>query len=264
MHMRHSRSATKNPQVEDWTSSYLDKGNLEFFGAALDAFKKKNVGNEGLMVIGLLGQRDIPGHSLRLAQSVLRWDIRPSLWSHVFLIGDRVGAQAEAVGKAPIWEVTLHPRDGTFYKPEENGVGEIELRYYQNPKVDSNAALLAIKMIDEEAQRVRKRAQDHNADRIRYNFWESLGVWQGYLWAHGARPNPLREDVPIFSSAYVEMAFEAINLDLTPGASERNSAPEHIWNAAVWWHEAFVREGHPISGYYVLRDKGCSMLSVDD
>jgi hypothetical protein len=24
----------------------------------------------------------------------------------------------------------------------------------------------------------------------------------------------------------------------------------------LWWHEAFEREGHPISGYCVLRDKG--------
>ncbi|MEK7203904.1 MAG: hypothetical protein AAB254_00195, partial [candidate division NC10 bacterium] len=86
----------------------------------------------------------------------------------------------------------------------------------------------------------------------------------GYLWSQGARPNPLREGVQIFSAAYVEMAFEAINLDLTPGASERNSAPEHIWNAAAWWHEAFAREGHPIGGYYVLRDKGGSLMSTDE
>jgi len=46
--------------------------------------------------------------------------------------------------------------------------------------------------------------------------------------------------------------------------AERNSAPEHIWNAAVWWHEAFAREGHPIGGYYALRDKGCSLLSTDE
>jgi hypothetical protein len=262
--MRHSRSTTKNPQVEDWTSSFRDRGNLEFFGAALDALKKKDVGNGGLMMIGLLGQRDIPGYTLRTAQSVLRWDARPSLWSHAFLIGARIGPEPDALAKAPVWEVTLHSREGRFPLPEQNGVSEVRLRVYQDLKVDANAALVAVKMTDDEADRVRRRAADHNVDRIRYNLWETLGIWQGYLWSQGGRPNPLREGVPIFSSSYVEMTFEAINLDLTPGASERNSAPEHIWNAAVWWHEAFAREGHPVSGYYVLRDKGCSMVGTDE
>ena len=259
--MRHSRSSGKNKNLIDWTDTYKEQDNLKFFGAALAALNKDKLGNRGLMVIGLLGQRDLPGYTLRTAQSVLRWDARPSLWSHVFLFGDRIG---QDLGKTLVWEVTLHPRDGEFPKPEENGVGTVELRRYRDRKVDANAALLAVKMTDEDAGKVRRRAADHNADRIRYNLWETLGIWQGYLWSQGARPNPLREGVPIFSSSYVEMAYEAINLDLTPGASERNSAPEHIWNAAVWWHEAFDREKHPVSGYYVLRDKGCSLLSTDD
>jgi len=268
--MRHSRSADRNPNVREWTDRFRESDNLAFFRAALDEFAqtvfddRSRLGNGGLMVIGLLGQRDLPGYTLRAAQSVLRWDLRPSLWSHVFLIGARIGPRPDDLGSVPVWEVTLHPRDGDFPKPEQNGVGEVRLRRYEDRKLDANAALLAVRMTDAEAERVRQRARDHNADRIRYNLWESLGIWQGYLWSQGARPNPLREGIPIFSSAYVEMAFEAINLDLAPGASERNSAPEHIWNAAVWWHEAFERQGHPISGYYVLRDKGCSLLSTDE
>jgi len=259
--MRHSRSSDKNKNVTDWSDKYKTEDNLKFFADALAALAENKVANGGLMVIGLLGQRDLPGYTLRTAQSMLRWDARPSLWSHVFLFGDRIGTE---LGKTPVWEVTLHPRDGEFPKPEENGVGALELRHYQDRKVDANAALLAVKMSDEDAGKVRRRAADHNVDRLRYNLWETLGIWQGYLWSQGARPNPLREGIPVFSSSYVEMAYEAINLDLTPGASERNSAPEHIWNAALWWHEAFEREGHPISGYCVLRDKGCSLLSADE
>lgn len=262
--MRHSRSTTKNNNLIDWTNSHKDQDNLKFFGDALTALAKNKLGNGGLMAIGLLGQRDLPGYTLRTAQSVLRWDARPSLWSHVFLITKQVGSRAGDLGKTPVWEVTLHPRDGEFPKPEENGVGEVDLSRYQDPKVDANVALLVVKMSNEDAGKVRRRAADHNVDRIRYNLWETLGIWQGYLWSQGSRPNPLREGVPIFSSSYVEMAYEAINLDMTPGASERNSAPEHIWNAAVWWHESFASQGHPISGYYVLRDKGCSLLSTDD
>ena len=261
--MRNSHATEKNPAVEDWSDGYRQKGNSHFFAAALTALADKNVGNGGLMLIGLLGQRDIPGVTLRNAQAVLRWDLRPSLWSHAFLIADRTGANS--IKKTKILEVPLHPRDGTFPRPEDNAVHETELRFYENWRIDADAALLAVSMTDEEADLVAERARDYNVDRLRYNFWETLGIWQSYLWASGGRQNPLREAIPIFSSAYVEMAFEAIHFDITPGASERNSAPEHIWNAALWWHQP-IQEMYQrkISGFCVLRDKDCSLLSSDD
>lgn len=263
--MRHSRVTERNPKIIDWSADYQNKTNLQFFTDALRKLKRDGVSNDGLMLIGLLGQRDLPGHTLRMAQSVLRWDLRPSLWSHAFLLAYRVRTRRSSdVQRAPILEVTLHPRSGEFPKPENNGVVQGRLGFYENPKVDANAALLAIQMSPEEAEAVQQHAWNFNIDRLRYNLWETLGIWQGYLWSQGTRPNPLQEGVPIFSSAYVEMAFEAINLDLTPGASERNSAPEHIWNAAVWWHRNYQEFGHPISGYYVLRDRGGSMLSTDE
>lgn len=261
--MRHSRSNARNPNLAEWSDVYATQDNLKFFGDALAALSKQRVGNGGMMVIGLLGQRDIPGHSLRVAQSMLRWDARPSLWSHAFLIADRIGPKA-AIAEARVWEAPLHSRSGQFPRPERNGVGSVELGQYGNPRIDANAALIAVKMTDKDAALVRERADAPNHDRLRYNLWESLGIWQGYLWSQGARPNPLREGVPIVASSFVEMAYEAINLDLTPGASIRNSAPEHIWNAAVWWHETFARQKHPISGYYVLRDKGGALLSTDE
>jgi hypothetical protein len=58
------------------------------------------------------------------------------------------------------------------------------------------------------------------------------------------------------------MAFEALALDLTPGASERNSSPEHIWTGAVW-HESFKEaQGRAISGSYVIRDRGYSIIDA--
>ena len=68
----------------------------------------------------------------------------------------------------------------------------------------------------------------------------------------------------LFSSSYIEYVYEAIGLDLTPGASSRNSAPEHIWNAALWWHDAFKSQNRPIFGMCVLRDRGCSMLGTEE
>jgi hypothetical protein len=74
------------------------------------------------------------------------------------------------------------------------------------------------------------------------------------------RDQPLREGFPVFSSSFVEYCYEAIGLDLSPGASERNSAPEHLWNAGLWWHEALGGLGHPIAGCCVLRDPSATLL----
>lgn len=261
--MRFSKSTKKNPDVRDWTDRYGKKRNGQFFADALASWKKQKIGNGGLMAIGLIGQRDLPGHTLRTAQSLLRWDLRPSLWSHAFVIAGQLNGRTNVLD-LPLLEVALHPRTGEFPRPERNGVGEGTLRLYDNPKVDANVALLAVTMSETEAKGLAKRARTYNLDRVRYNLWDMLGVWQGHLWSHGMRPNPLRDGVPIAASSYVEFIYEGIDLDLTPAASSRNSAPEHLWNAALWWHEAFKEQNRSIAGACVLRDKGCSLLGADE
>jgi len=227
--VRHSGSTERNPNVVDWSETHADKDNLEFFADALAMLSDKGTGNDGFMTIGLLGQRDLPGVTLRGAQAILRWDLRPSLWSHVFLIDAAGGFEADT----PIREVTLYSRSGEFPDPANNGVTTGTLGLYRRPELDANVALLAVDMTPEDVQQVALRAkEDPNLDRIRFDLWEMLGIWQSYLWSSGARSNPLRDGVPIFSSAFVEYCFEAIRVDLSPGASERNSAPEHVWNTA--------------------------------
>jgi len=254
--IRHSQSTEKNPQVEDWTGDYRERSNLEFLTDAIEKF----AGGGARMAIGLLGQRDLPGITLRRAQAILRWDLRPSLWSHAFLIADDASS-ASQIGEARLREVTLHSRTGIFPEPAENAVTDARLSDYDDARVDANAALLVVKMSDEELNAVALRAiDDVNLDRLRYDLWQTLGVWQTYLWSSGAAINPLREGFPVFSSSFVEYCYEAIGLDLSPGASERNSAPEHLWNAALWWHEMLEELGHPISGCCVLRDPSATWL----
>jgi hypothetical protein len=62
----------------------------------------------------------------------------------------------------------------------------------------------------------------------------------------------------------VEYCFEEIQLDLAPGASERNSAPEHLWNGARWWNETFGEFDRPIHGRCVLRDRHCKVLGAHE
>ena len=268
--MRHSGAESPNDGVVDLTGeTYGD--NLDFF---LDAFrrldqqdtgdKRKGVGNKGLMNIGLVGERDLMGVTLRQAQSVVRFDRRPSKWSHAFLVAGQAPQTKAELANLKVLEVTMNPRTGAMPDPNSNGLTFGRLGNYASPMITANAALLAVKMTDEEAGLVDYKARRPNRDRIRYNMWDSLCVWQGYFWAQGSRPNPLSEGFPIFSSSYVEYAFEAIDLDVTPAASERNSAPEHLWNSARYWYENLDDLGHPIYGYSVVRDPGCAVLYQDE
>jgi hypothetical protein len=263
--IRHSGTTERNPRVEDWSERYQGEDNVRFFTDALTALAEQDVGNRGLMTIGLLGQRDLPGVTLREAQAILRWDLRPSLWSHAFLIAGPVDPATDAVAEVPVREVALYSRTGVFPDPANNAVTTGRLGLYREPKLDANVALLAVRMDDEKVGQVAERAlEDPNLDRLRFNLWEMLGVWESYLWSSGARSNPLRDGLAIASSAFIEYCFEAIRVDLSPGASERNSAPEHLWNGAIWWDEAFRAFEHPISGFYALRDEGCSPLAADE
>lgn len=285
--MRRSRATRRNTKVGNWTKWAGRKNNLEYFRQALQTMTTEfGVGNQGWMTIGLVGSRDLPGVALRQAQSVLRWDRRPSYWSHAFLLAEPWDGTSN-VAQLPILEVPIHARTGEFPKPERNGLCEEgTLGLYKDRELDANVALLTVCQVrdtdtppeaeasrfkplaEADVQKVAERARHPNSDRLRYDLWESLCAWQRYLWSDGEARNPLRTGVPVCASAYVEMAFEAIGLDLVPGASERNSAPEHIWNAALWWHqrEAYAQ---PEPGTYVmmgccaLRDPGCSLRSPE-
>lgn len=268
--IRNSGTGTRNPAIVDWSERYEGGDNGEFWSAALAELTADGRGHGGYMMLGFLGSRDLPGVTLRQAQAALRWDLRPSLWSHVFLVAEQLGANGGgangggAVDSLTLREVTLQSRTGKFPDPAYNAVLDGRLGLYRDPLIDANAALVAIDMTAADVRAVGGRATyDLNLDRLRYNLWETLGVWEGYLWSTGARSNPLAEGFPVFSSAFVEYCFEAIHLDLSPGASERNSAPEHIWNAVVWWHEAFSALNHAVRGFFVVRDPGCSQLGAD-
>ncbi len=275
-----STATKRSEQLGNWSAWATKKTNSEFFTTAFEAMEKFNIGNQGLMAIGLIGSRDIPGVTLRRAQSIIRWDRRPSLWSHAFLIGKAWKSKGK-VDAIPIYEIPLFSRNTGFPRPENNGVTlNSKLGLYSDPNIDANVALIAVgarefkdgkrcgvtNLSNKEVNAVAARAKDYNYDRLRYDLWDSLSAWQRYLWSDGEGQNPLRAGIPICASSYVEMAFEAIGLDLVPSASERNSAPDHIWNAATWWHQQShidhddTESPYEMMGSYAIRDPGCSLI----
>ncbi len=130
--LRHSQSDTQNPNVTNWSEKYASTDNSAFF---TDAIADLSGDQDGLGLIGLVGSSDLPGVALRRAQSILRWDRRPSLWSHAFLL----------VGGGEIREVALHSRAGHFPEPADNAITAATLDHYASPRLDANVALLSVR-----------------------------------------------------------------------------------------------------------------------
>ena len=201
--IRHSGSTRPDSsKVHDWSPDFRSEANGVFFERALGELADVEGSEQGYMAIGLVGSGDLPGITLRRAQSVLRWDLRPSLWSHAFVLAGRKEAGGD-VGDVRLREVPIYSRTGAFPEPADNAVADGVLKDYDSPTRDPNVALLSVRLNEGDANQLSERAiRDPNLDRARYDLWGSLAAWSAYLWAPEDEPNPLRNDVPLFSSAF--------------------------------------------------------------
>jgi len=260
--MRHSLSHERNPKAFDLSRQFQREDNLAFFAEVGRALSREE--HRGVAAVGLAGRRTSVGFAIRQAQTIQRWDRRPSYWSHAFLNAGPLRGDPQEVGGVPMWECTLEPPDPLQHLPERNGVGEGMLSQYQDPRVTPNVAVIAFQLTAPDARKVIERGSEPNLDRLRFDLWSLLGVWHEYVWGLGQRPNPLANNNRLFSSAYVEMAYEAINLDLTPGASERNSSPECIWQGALWWWPQYQATNRAVQVWSCIRDPNPTLMDAEN
>ena len=184
--------------------------------------------------VGLVGGSDPASMNVRLAQSFLRFDRRPSYFSHVFLFTGRGDAMLECrlVGADPA-------------KPETQGVVRDRARRYRDEKAWPNKALIGFTFQETEggrtpAERVRRvldAAREPKAVRERYDLWQMIATWQPYLFEY---PNPLVERSPHPGAAYVRWALGMAGIEGAPGALDEFDAPEHFWAAANYWYESYA------------------------
>jgi hypothetical protein len=196
----------------------------------------------------LVGALDTLSLALRRAQGVLRFDQRPSKWSHAALIVRWHDDVARTAGV----EVTLDPVERRQQVPERNGVTTFELGRYFDEERYPNVALLSFELEPPKlepgfestlASPAERRALAIETaltpvkDRERFPLWDLLGAWARHAYLPYTTPNPLLEGMPLPCASLCEYAYEAAGIDLTPGATGHNNCPEVLYATARHWAE---------------------------
>jgi hypothetical protein len=244
--------------------------------------RELQVAPDGVVAIGLLGQYGQLGYALRRAQEVIRIDRSPSYWSHAFLFLDPISKDASRnrdPATAPrVLEATLHPGQtpGELFA-FRNGVNVRRFSDYARasfaadaPPAAPNIAVLSFGLTPEERKAIRDRATRPEADLLSYDLPHLIGTWFHFALSLGKRSNPLVEGIGMPSASFLQLAYDAAGIDLSPGSSDRNSAPEHLWQAARFLHVMFeapgpdgTLQGRPLLGYHCVREPNCLVAPAD-
>ena len=208
--------------------------------------------------VGLVGGCDPASVAVRQAQSFLRFDRRPSYFSHVFLFAGRGDALLECrlVGADPS-------------RPENGGIWRDRARRYADPKDYPNKAVIEFGFTpapngltaEERVSKVLKAARDPRLVRERYDLWEMVAGWQQYLFEPVRTPNPLAERLPHPGAAYVRWALGMAGIEAAPGALDEFDAPEHFWAAANYWYRQYADKsvGVKLTLVRQIADKACTV-----
>jgi hypothetical protein len=207
--------------------------------------------------VGLVGGSDLGSVSVRQAQSVLRFDRRPSYFSHAFIFTGRGGT---------VWECPLVGANPAH--PDNNGVRKADADDYADPRPYPNRAHISFKFKSRKGRRmeVLRRARNPNASVERIDLWSLVTDWQPYVFDPQRYSNPLLEGLSHPAALFVHWALEAGGIDVSLGASEPLYTPEHIWAAANWWSEAYASDdfGVEITIRQKIGQKDCTYPPAPD
>ena len=206
---RRAHQATNNPELKD-LSPRAEEGDVSWLLRA---------GATGGVV--LLGGSSLGAFRLRVAQSHVRADFKPSFWSQAGILdGNR------------LWTVSLETIGPAERVVENNGVVALPWKTFDDPASYPNVAVLRF-ATPPSASNVKAV----RADRGIVDVPTLMVRWLGYLWGADQASNPLLAGAGIPSAAFVESVYRLGHVDLTPGLAPGASCPEAIWQSAKWWRQ---------------------------
>lgn len=210
--------------------------------------------------VGLVGGSDPASIALRRAQGFLRFDRRPSYFSHAFLF---TGRDDQVLECRVVDADPMVPEEGGVYKGSAN-------ERYGDVRAFPNAAIVGYRFLatdggespNRRVKRVLDAARNTVAIRERYDLWEMVAGWQRFLFEPDRTANPLAGELPHPGAAFVRWALEAGGIEAAPSALNQFDAPEHIWAAALWWTESYADRsvGVDVQVQRHIRDEVCAVV----
>ena len=135
---------------------------------------RRNLPTAGGSSIVLVGGTSPTAFRLRVAQSHVRHDLRPSHWSHVMLLG----TPAANLAATTVYEINLEAPRGFGFPPPDNAVQEGQLGQYQQPAVYPNIAILKVPV---EQQDVLEALRKFKLQRAVLDAVDLLARWLAYV-----------------------------------------------------------------------------------
>jgi len=198
--------------------------------------------NYGRGRVALVGCSDFFGEAVRTGQKKLTPDGQPSLWSHVFIMGemrpDRRGP-GDTAGRSPyIFESDLHIDPKRIQL--RNGAQENWIGKWSRDHVD-HASILDFGLVEEEQDVVLGTALQLCDEQLQYPLLELVGTWLAIVMKRVWAPNPLDDPHAMYCSAFVRHCYRQAGRDfLGDEVALSNTAPEHIAQSAPFhaeWHK---------------------------
>jgi hypothetical protein len=250
------RISTSKPFAFE-TPSATKNSNKPFFDTVSAALK----GQPPQAMVLLVGGSDWRSLGLRHAQATLRFDRRPSAWSHAALILDWDG---DNVARSSGVEASLDPEQPQLHVPERDGVTAFSLRRYFDALHYPNVCLAAFTPPagpegESGLARISEAARNPQRDGIRFPVWDAFGAWHHYLYQPYKCRNPLLDGLGVPSALLCEAALEAAGVPAAPGATEIQIAPEHLWATFKHWHDQ-LGESIQLRGWRLVRDEASRPL----
>jgi len=200
----------------------------------------------------LAGGSDFASCTVRQQQGLMRYDRRPSDYSHAALICDFRPDTPEQS-----WGLELDPLrvPATQQAPEHAGVTPFRLLDYLDAEAFPNLALMRVPLPDPaRAEAVVNAARTPIRDLQRFPFLRWLASWRAFVTSPETVPHPLQNRTPHPGAAFISMAYEAAEITLIPGATDLQHCPELLWaNAKHWSHAVCASEDVEI--FRVARDQ---------
>jgi hypothetical protein len=170
--------------------------------------------------IGLCSGLTLVDKAICRAQRHLDPDKAWGSWSHAFLLeGQRVDGHHWVIES----DLQVHRKHIQF------GVQENRISKYFDEKLYTTLAILDFGLTDDQIGNLLREAIDVAANRARYSFRELAGTLLALRHPQlRTRQNILSRESSMYCSAFVQLVFRKIGLDLAPGVDFKNTTPEDI------------------------------------